>query len=522
MLLPRRVVLASMLPMNLFNRMPLHHLPPWLPANERSLLARAMREGVPLAELQRTNFARIREAIGDAQIVLIGEATHGTEEFYRIRADLTKCLLEQDGFDACLCESDFPETFQVNRFVGGTHAIRKLTSQTMVHSSPPATAEEAMAGFRERFPRWMWFNDAMRDFVLWLRHFNASRRKRFPVQLLGLDIYSLHRSMDEVVNYLMDAGEESLCRQVIRRYSTLNKFPEPSDYGKAAVPAQADNVAKVLTDLYKHENQLQQMPGNGQEFYNAIENAHVVAAAEAYFRQMYTGDVWNLRDSAFLNTITSVITYLRQQKTAKGISNEPVRVVVWAHNSHIGDASATGVRARGQHNLGQLCRQVFGKDKAFIVGFSTFGGTVRAAKYWGGDDSVVALKPAMEGSHEYLLHLLAQNLRWNAFGYILRSNSHSAEIDTAARELFQTERVERFVGVSYKPDTEIQSHYSTCCLSNQFDYIIHVDQTSALRVEQIAATQWDESRGERKRMDLLKQHGHDYKVLLNKTVQEAN
>jgi len=501
--------------MNLLNRMPLSHLPPWLPANERSLLERVMQEGATLAELQKTDFARIREAIGDAQVVLIGEATHGTEEFYRIRADLTKCLLEQDGFDACLCESDFPETFQVNRFVGGAHAVRKLKPQTMVQSNPPATAEESMAGFRERFPRWMWFNNVVRDFVVWLRHFNASNSKRFPVQLLGLDIYSLHRSMDEVITYLMDAGEVQLARQAVRRFSTLTNFPEPADYGKAVVPAQADNVAKVLTDLYKHEHQLRQIPGNGQEFFNAIENAHVVAAAEAYFRQMYIGEVWNLRDSAFLNAITDVIAYLHRQKTAKGISDEPVRVIVWAHNSHVGDASATGARARGQHSLGQLCRQVFGKNKVFIVGFSTFGGTVRAAKHWGGDDKVVALKPAVEGSHEYLLHLIAQNLRQNSFGYTLRSNSPSAEMDSAARELFQTDRVERFVGVSYNPDTEMQSHYSTCCLSNQFDCIVHVDQTSALRVDQVVATaltksgQWDNPKCDKQRMDLLKQHADD-------------
>jgi len=514
--------------MNLFTRTPLSHLPPWLPANERSLLERMMQEGESLAELQRTNFARIREAVGDAQIVLIGEATHGTEEFYRIRADLTKCLLEQDGFDACLCESDFPEMFQVNRFIGGTHAVRKLKPQMTVRS-PPTTVDEAMAGFRDRFPEWMWLNDSMRDFVLWLRHFNkmASSSNRFPVQLLGLDIYSLHRSMDEVVNYFMDAGEIQLAQEACRRYSTLNNFrPEPTDYGTAAVPAQADNVAKVLTDLYQHENLLHQIPGNGQEFFNAIENAHVVAAAEAYFRQMYTGGIWNLRDSAFLNALQDVIEYLRKQKTAKGIIDEPVRVVVWAHNSHVGDASATEAGARGQYNLGQLCRQVFGKNKVFIVGFTTFEGTVRAAKHWGGDGAVVALNPAVEGSHEYLLHLVAKNLQRNAFGYTFRSNTPRAETDTAARELFQTERVERFVGVSYHPDTELQSHYSTCSLSNQFDYTIHVDQTSALQVNQVAATMlknghWDKTEVEKRRMYLLEDHGDDYKDLFNKTVQEA-
>ena len=467
------------------------------------------RTGTSLADLRGNQFQEIRHAMGgeSCQVVLIGEATHGTEEFYRIRADLTKSLLEREGFDAVLCEGDFPPFFEVNRFVGGAPSRRQLLncndkqiSSEQVEGEQELSVDQAMSGFRDRFPKWMWWNNAMKEFVTWLRDFNANNTTRsLPVQLLGLDIYSLFQSVDQVIDYLVDAGEDDLARLARHRYSTIDSFrPEPSDYGKAVgrttIQSQARKVARMLTSLYQQEHRLHQIPGNGQELFNAVENARVVAAAETYYRQLYeyVGDdtrQWNLRDSAFLEAIQDVMSYIREGKRELGSENATARIVVWAHNSHVGDARDTEHTSRGQHSIGQLCRQVFGKNHVYIVGFSTYGGTVRAATHWGGHDQVMHLNPAFEASHEYLLHVIAKSRRWNAFGYMLRrnsdrSNSDSSLVDEAARELFKFDRLERFVGVNYLPQTELRSHYSICNMSDQFDYIVHVDHSTALQVDE--------------------------------------
>jgi hypothetical protein len=180
MLFSHRVILSSVIPLNLYPRMPLFHLPPWLPANEHLLLQQVMQEGTLLPELWWTNIFCIHEAIGEAEVTLIGEAMHGMEDFYHIHANLMKCLLVQDGFDACLCESNFLETFQVNWFVGGSHAVRNLKPQTVIQP-PSIMVDEAMAGFQDHFFMWMWWNNAMRDFVLWLRDFNSSNGRHFPI-----------------------------------------------------------------------------------------------------------------------------------------------------------------------------------------------------------------------------------------------------------------------------------------------------------------------------------------------------
>lgn len=483
-------------------------------------LIRNENHGISLSQLHRTSFQQIRDAIGEScQVVLIGEATHGTEEFYRIRIELTKALLE-DGFDAVLCEGDFPPFSEVNRFVGGAQGGRETVSAqsprepdndeesfSNTGSSAAITkVSQAMAGLRDRFPEWMWSNNAMREFVIWLRHFNSRRaqsssgqeknetitgdRRLFPIQLFGLDIYTLFRSADEVIGYLYGAGEFDLARQAQDRYSTLNSFrPEPKEYGRAVhndtITSQASNVAKMLTALYQHENRLYQNSGNGQELFNAIENARVVAAAESYFRQLFEEDdmTWNLRDSAFLNTVKEVITHVEQQKKALGRGSEKARVIVWAHNSHVGDARATENASKRKHSLGQLCREAFGKQNVYIIGFSSYDGKVRAASHWGGRDQVMELNPAFEGSHEYLLHMIAKKRTQNAFGYTLRSNSGSATVDEVARKLLKMDRVERFVGANYIPETELRSHYLICNMSEQFDFILHVDHSTALHVD---------------------------------------
>jgi erythromycin esterase-like protein len=444
------------------------------------------KEGTSLSELQATCFERIRTAIGDdCKVVLIGDATHGMEELYRVRAELTKTLLLYSNFDAVLCEGDFPEFLKLNRFVGTS------SRELLPHSSLSTNEvfENELDVFLDQYPSWMWRNDAMQDFCLRLNRFNQARRPiLLPVQLLGLDIYSLFQSIDAVIHYLKEAGETSLENDVTNYYSTLNSFrPEPRDYQKALdfdrVKSQAKNVDKAVDLLSRQSERLSQISGNGHELFNALQNARIVAASESFFRQSYIGAAfsWNLRDKAFFDMIYDTMSFIEKKKGSKA------RIVVWAHNSHVGDALATAHSARAVINIGQLCRQKFANDYVYIIGLTTHEGTVRAARKWGERDGVMKLNPSFEASHEYVLHAAARRRRQNAFSYIFRSNApqQKACVDDAARQVFGADRLERFVGVSYDRGTELRSHYTTCRASEQYDSIIHIDHSTALRVNRV-------------------------------------
>eukprot|EP00978_Attheya_sp_CCMP212_P030180 scaffold110004_cov33-Attheya_sp.AAC.3 len=465
----------------------------------------AKKEGTSLQDLRQSSFRCVREAIGDAQVVLIGEATHGTEEFYQIRAELTKTLLKKDGFDAVLCEGDFPPFFELNRYVGGAPPFKDLPRSSLPKETP--SAQVAFEGFQERFPQWMWQNDVMYEFVQWLREFNSARKNQTcPVQLLGLDIYSMFQSMDEVLSYLKETmtQEDGLVstprrfKEARQRYATLNCFrPEAQDYFRAIyqdlVSSQSHNVTKVLAKLCQEQRRLDQIPGDGQELFNAIQNARVVSCAEAYYRELILGgDVtWNIRDTAFLEAIVETMTYIQAQKKRQApphLSSKKARVIVWAHNSHVGDARASLESTKsGKLTLGQLCRETFGKENVFIFGFSTHDGFVRAAKEWGGNDSIMQLNPSFENSVEYLLHTAAITRGEKSFGYLLRSNGggglSSGKVDEAAKEILSNDMIQRFVGVNYIRWNELRSHYTMCRMSEQYDFILHVDRTSALRVQ---------------------------------------
>jgi erythromycin esterase-like protein len=466
--------------------------------DEEMLIDRVVHEeGVSLQqELRDTFFQRVRQAVGEETlVVLIGEGTHGTEEFYRFRNDLTKDLLQKGGFDAVICEGEVSAFQKLNRLV-----LPSSASSDASIGMASTSLKDAISGlFHDQFPEWMWSNDAMVEFVAWLREFNNNNRfEQQPVLLFGMDIHHLFQSMDNVIHYLIKKEEDSLLDMARHTYATLYGFrPEPKDYGKAiyynTVPSQADAVSRVTRALEQETNKWYHDPHRNAalEAFCALENAHVVAASEVYYRQYYFPGhptPWNLRDTAFLDTIQRVMSYLAQQKkkgTCEDEEPSSVRIVVWAHNSHIGDAHATGFFAdTGQISLGRLCRQAFGKERVYLVGCLTRSGTVRAAHHEGGPGGIMWLRPTIEGSHEDLLHTISRRRGQNAFGYILRSNASTEQkVDVAAQELFRKERLERFVGSSYLPATEIQSHYSLCKLSEQFDFVLHIDQTTALRVD---------------------------------------
>ena len=464
-------------------------------------------QGISLLELEQTSFQRIRDAVGDCQVVLLGEATHGTEEFATIRSELTTALLtDERGFDAVICGGDCATFWNANRYSQGS------TVSSSPHTSSSTIEQSAGNLFQDgSFPQWMWKNDCMAEFIMWLRQFNSGCAvtttntdfwsvldKKFPVLLLGMDIHCMFRSACQVVNSLHTIGESRLAELASISYSTLNSFhADPKYYSKAvyenSVPYQAANVAEVQNILYREAKRMYlHHPENMLDVFGILESSRIVTAAEAYYRQLYFPgypSTWNVRDSAFLDAVKNTISFMQQHKKFFGDDTSPARVIVWAHNSHVGDASFTGYAKHGQHSLGQLCRQVFGKKNVYIIGFTTYCGTLRAARQDGGHGEVMELRRAMQGSHEHRLHNVSKQMGVDAYGFTLRSNSEIKEnIDALSHQWFSEDRLERFVGSSYRIDTEFQSHCSVCNLSQQFDFVLHVDRTTALRVDKVART----------------------------------
>jgi erythromycin esterase-like protein/predicted phosphoribosyltransferase len=393
--------------------------------------------------------------IGDARFVLIGEATHGTEEFYRRRAALTKRLIEERGFSAVAVEGDWPDAFRVNRYVRG--------------QSEDSSPEEALRGFA-RFPQWMWRNTVVRDFAGWLRAYNdAAAADGNAVGFYGLDLYSLHRSIEAVVDYLDRIDPEAAQRARVR-YSCFDHFGDDAQaYGYltslgTAEPCE-DEVVGQLLDLRRREAELALGDGHAaaDEFFSAEQNARLARNAEAYYRSMFRGRVasWNLRDRHMAETLDALARHLDRP-------GHPSRIVVWAHNSHIGDARATAMGHEGEFNLGQLARQHHGRD-AVLVGFSTYQGTVTAAADWGAPAARRRVRPGLSGSWEALFH------EFEMPAFLLRLADDGASIP-ALRET----RLERAIGVIYRPESERFSHYFHARPADQFDALIHIDETHAL------------------------------------------
>jgi erythromycin esterase-like protein len=396
------------------------------------------------------DYDELIEEVGDARVVLLGEATHGTHEFYRHRAVITKRLIEEKGFTAVAVEADWPDAYRVNRWVQG--------------ADDDPDAERALAGF-ERFPTWMWRNADVLDFVGWLRAHNE--RAEQPTGFYGLDLYSLYRSIEAVVSYLERIDPPAAAR-ARERYACLERFEESQAYGYAAArgltPSCRQGVLRQLVDLQRAgEGHLRRdgIAAEDEQFY-AEENARLVIDAEEYYRSMFTGPVssWDLRDSHMAGTLLRLIA----QRAERG----PSRTIVWAHNSHVGDARRTSMGRRGEHNIGQLVRERFGLG-AVLIGFTTCSGTVSAASDWGAAVERKDVRPPRRGSFEALLG----DVEPDAFWLRLRDDGR------AAAELYRP-RLERAIGVIYRPENELVSHYFEAHLSEQFDYVVHFDETRAV------------------------------------------
>ena len=401
-----------------------------------------------------TAAARVLDGIPpDASLVLIGEATHGTHEFYRIRADVTRLLIERRGFSIVAVEADWPDAYRANRWA------RLLGDDE--------TAEEGLNDFT-RFPRWMWRNREVVRFLRWLRGHNVDRPLPTRVGFYGLDLYSLHRSIASVIEYLekVDPQAAGLARQ---RYGCFDVFGEdPQTYGYATsarlAPSCEEAVVRQLMHLQRSAVEYAQRDGYvaADEYFVAEQNARVIRDAEAYYRAMYRGgaESWNLRDRHMIATLDALLEYA-------GSTGRPRRAVVWAHNSHLGDTRATGLAASGELNLGQLVRQQYA-DTACLIGMTTHAGEVTAARAWDAPAELRLVQRALRGSYERLFHETGIPM------FMVRLAAPALQAALA------TPRLERAIGVIYKPETERASHYFEATLPDQFDLVVHVDQTRAL------------------------------------------
>ena len=437
-------------------------------ATDDRLAAEVVRREAHALVGDRRDHDPLLERIGDARIVLLGEASHGTHEFYAERARITRRLVAERGFRAIAVEGDWPDTHRVSRYVQGAPQDRD--------------AEEALRGFR-RFPSWMWRNAEILDLVGWLREHNDGLAPDAPrAGFYGLDLYSLGSSMQAVVDYL-DDNDPAAAVRARRRYECLQPFVGPSaDYAHAVLAGVSEpcrrQVLEQLVEMRRDAGTYLARDGAAaeEELFFAEQNATVVANAEEYYRTMF-GDraaSWNLRDRHMADTLDHLLAHL-------GRHGEDAKVVVWAHNSHVGDARATEMARRGELNIGQLLRERHGRA-VVSVGFTTYTGTVTAASDWGAPPERKRVRPGLPGSYEALLH--AAGLP--AFLLCPLDGRDSGTVLAEAR-------LERAIGVIYRPETERQSHYFGASLTRQFDALIHIDHTRA--VEPLERTPgWD--RGE--------------------------
>jgi protein-L-isoaspartate(D-aspartate) O-methyltransferase len=435
----------------------------WQTADEkgRAPVHRARRGGAPdqealvrmladaaesFSSIETAELNPLIERIGSARIVLLGEATHGTSEFYRMRERITRDLIIKKGFRFIAIEADWPDAARVDHYVR--------------HFEYPPSEWTAFA----RFPTWMWRNTEVRDFVNWLRKHNGTVERGKRVAFHGLDLYSLYDSIRSVLKYLdeVDPASAKIARE---RYGCLTPWQrDPATYGHAALtgsyPTCESHVIRTLTDLLAKRRVY--AGRDGERFLDAEQNARLVANAERYYRIMYYGSraSWNLRDSHMFEILENLLAFHGPDSKA----------VVWAHNSHVGNAAATEMAARGEHNIGQLCRKKFG-EQAYLIGFGTHSGTVAAASEWDGPMEVKKVRPSLPNSYEQVCHATG----CARFMLGLRDRG-----ELCGPKALGKERLERAIGVIYRPETEMASHYFRANLPQQFDEYIWFDASRAV------------------------------------------
>ncbi|SDJ54713.1 erythromycin esterase family protein [Microbulbifer yueqingensis] len=399
-----------------------------------------------------SDYTPLLEKAAERSVVLLGEASHGTHDFYQMRADITRHLIEEQGLDAVVVEGDWPDVYRINRFVRGLDGDE--------------SARAALGDF-ERFPLWMWRNTVMESFIGWLRDWNLERAPAERVGIYGMDLYSMYRSADAVVNYL-EKVDPPAAQRARQRYACLDQHGDPQRYGYQAAMGLSESCQQAaleqLLEILEARNQWLRKARNlsEDELFYAERNARIVHHAEAYYRGMFFSGVntWNLRDRHMVDTLLDLRQHLAHQR------GRPARIAVWAHNSHLGDARATDAALHEEVNVGQLVREKMGGE-SLLVGFTTYTGHVTAAPDWDEPAEHRWVRPALEGSVEALFH---------------RAGAGRFYLDMAAldADALNETLLERAIGVIYRPETERQSHYFRARVHRQFDAIFHLDETRAL------------------------------------------
>jgi protein-L-isoaspartate(D-aspartate) O-methyltransferase len=413
--------------------------------DEEGLAGDLARVCEPFSDIETFDPASLLRRIGDARIVLIGEATHGTSEFYRMRAQITQALIESKSFRFVAIEGDWPDTARIDHYVR--------------HSDRPPSEWKAFA----RFPQWMWRNAETAAFIDWLHARNASLAPERRTAFHGLDLYSMHTSAGEVIAYLerTDPNAATVARN---RYACLTPWQaDPASYGEAVLSRSFEDceeeVIDMLVELLQQRDRYSAR--DGERFLDAAQNARLVANAERYYRTMYYGSKssWNLRDTHMFETLQHLLEFY----------GPDARAVVWAHNSHVGNAIATEMSVRGEHNIGQLCREKFGA-RSYAIGFGTHDGTVAAASNWNALMEIKKVRPSHPKSYEHLCHMSMRPR------FLLPLRMDAAHVVEALR----APRLERAIGVIYRPNSELASHYFYASLPLQFDEYVWIDRTNAV------------------------------------------
>ena len=423
----------------------------WPSSNLYKHLVAAAKSAATPFNATREDLARLSEPFASAPVVMIGEASHGTQDFYHLRASITKYLIEHHGLTAVAVEADWPDAYRVNRFVRG--------------EGPDDDANAALSGF-ERFPAWMWRNIEVLSFVRWLREWNDAHADR-KVGFYGLDLYSLNTSIRAVIAYL-DKVDPDAASRARARYACFDHFAgDTHAYGYAVsagiIESCEDAVVQQLRELRRAAAEYASRDGilASDEYFFVEQNARLAQNAEEYYRAMFRGrhSSWNIRDTHMADTFDALMQHLARDGGAP-------KIAVWAHNSHLGDARATEMGDRGEITLGQLLRERYG-ERAQSIGFTTYDGTVTASSDWDAHAERKVVRPALDGSIEAVLHAVGVQ----QFALDL----HDTQLGG-----FNSPLLERAIGVIYRPQTERQSHYFQARIVDQFDALIHVDHTVAL------------------------------------------
>lgn len=424
---------------------------------QENLIRILNKEILPFSIEDKSTYQPLIEKIGDARIVLIGEASHGTEEFYQSRIELSKYLIAEKEFHAIAIEGDWPNTYSIHRYLQGE-----------------GNENDSFACLKKfkRFPTWMWCNTTIPPFLKWLRHYNDQLQNiKQKIGFFGLDLYSLNESIHEVIEYLKLKDPKS-AKNASERYACFDHCAvDPQTYSylvesgvkKSCIKEVSEQFLEMQNNFFNkiRENKLEE----NELLFFATQNARVVKNAEYYYRSLFESreETWNIRDRHMVETLQNLISHIETKLKI------PAKIIIWAHNSHVGDARATDMGTRGEVNLGQLVKEQF-SNISFHIGFSTYSGTVTAAANWDEEPECKTIIPALKGSYEDLFHALYLK----NFILFLHNDEH-------INHLLNISRLQRAIGVIYRPDTERFSHYYFSHLPYQFDAIIHIDKTTSLK-----------------------------------------